>query len=477
MKKNKDTIHIIITYLIGLIVCATVSFTIDSLSLTLDEAFSVVLVRGNLTEIIKGTAADVHPPLYYLLLKLSSLIGGESILKYRIVTAVGFYLNILLLGATKIRKRWGFQTAIWYILWFGGAYYSFYVLMQVRMYTWGTFFATYAALALYEYAFESKKNRLVVSVIFTICAMYTHYYSLFVVFFAWLYYLGYTFVNMIKTKKSKPFLETLVCGVIITASFVPWLTTMFSQSGTDKSMFSFYWHECLMSPAIIMQNSIRGFGLMLFILSLMIVISAFRKRKSVIFPGFLVFFGTMTLGAVYSLAVSPIWAPRYLYMAFGVFSLVIAVCIGDLKKKDFLYNVTRIALLCVLFINIVFSVDYMRRDEVFLRKGYEWVDFTKENISENDLCLLGCLDEHWLTFEAYIPGTKKVCFDTTEEGEDVLVNYISSDYDNKWLIIDSCMIVTDMDKLEEVVRDNGYKLEYNDTYLIRGKILKVYKIL
>ena len=49
-------------------------------------------------------------------------------------------------------------------------------------------------------------------------------------------------------------------------------------------------------------------------------------------------------------------------MAFGVFSLVIAVCIGDLKKKDFLYNVTRIALLCVLFINIVFSVVYTAAD-------------------------------------------------------------------------------------------------------------------
>ena len=45
-------------------------------SIWYDEVYSLNLVKGNFAQIVSGTAQDVHPPLYYLILKLGLLIGN-----------------------------------------------------------------------------------------------------------------------------------------------------------------------------------------------------------------------------------------------------------------------------------------------------------------------------------------------------------------------------------------------------------------
>ena len=64
-------------YITAIFVCIFVSFPAVSQSVVLDEAYSAGLVRGNIPSIIHGAAIDVHPPLYYLILKVSRFFGGE----------------------------------------------------------------------------------------------------------------------------------------------------------------------------------------------------------------------------------------------------------------------------------------------------------------------------------------------------------------------------------------------------------------
>ena len=42
-----------------------------------DEAFTLQLIKGNVRDIIEGTARDVHPPLYYLYAKLFRVFLGD----------------------------------------------------------------------------------------------------------------------------------------------------------------------------------------------------------------------------------------------------------------------------------------------------------------------------------------------------------------------------------------------------------------
>ena len=43
----------------------------------MDEAFTTNLVQHSISEIVVATAADVHPPLYYLLVKVGYEIFGK----------------------------------------------------------------------------------------------------------------------------------------------------------------------------------------------------------------------------------------------------------------------------------------------------------------------------------------------------------------------------------------------------------------
>ena len=45
----------------------------------LDEAFTGIFIRSNFYDMIKATAMDVHPPLYYVLLKLFAMVFGYHI--------------------------------------------------------------------------------------------------------------------------------------------------------------------------------------------------------------------------------------------------------------------------------------------------------------------------------------------------------------------------------------------------------------
>ena len=63
-------------------------FGLTSESLWIDEGYSLALAKHNVLEIVQGTAADQHPPFYYMLLHLWLLIG-QSVFQLR-------YLSVLI---------------------------------------------------------------------------------------------------------------------------------------------------------------------------------------------------------------------------------------------------------------------------------------------------------------------------------------------------------------------------------------------
>ena len=137
-------------YILAGAVCLALSVPLFSHSIMLDESYSIVFARGSLAGIVRATAADVHPPLYYFLLWFVRVLFGESIVKYRIVTALASYLNLLWLGATLIRRKWGNGVAVFYILWFGLTYCTFEKSMIIRMYPLGCLLVTAVVIYLFS---------------------------------------------------------------------------------------------------------------------------------------------------------------------------------------------------------------------------------------------------------------------------------------------------------------------------------------
>ena len=71
-----------------------------------DEAYTIGLVSHGFSEILKIHTADVHPFLYYVLLKTFTLVFGSSLLSLRMFSVVGAVL-FSSLGLTHIRRDHG----------------------------------------------------------------------------------------------------------------------------------------------------------------------------------------------------------------------------------------------------------------------------------------------------------------------------------------------------------------------------------
>ena len=59
-----------------------------------DEAFTGVTVKANFWEMIRITINDVHPPLYYILLKMFSYFGDYSVFSVRFFSVILGILGI-----------------------------------------------------------------------------------------------------------------------------------------------------------------------------------------------------------------------------------------------------------------------------------------------------------------------------------------------------------------------------------------------
>lgn len=129
-----------------------------------DEIFTHLTIQGNIREILQISILDVHPPLYYLLVKLWCGVFGNSLPAIRMFSLVFSILNILLianvlyrlLGAESRSARTGI-----YVM--GGLILSNHpwivsISSVARMYSLGNFLALSSSAVLIYY-FNKPRGR------------------------------------------------------------------------------------------------------------------------------------------------------------------------------------------------------------------------------------------------------------------------------------------------------------------------------
>ena len=142
-----------------------------------DESYSVGIVTHSFADIWKIGSYDVHPILYYWMLKVISLIFGQNILVYRIFSALGIVV-LGILGLTHIRKDFGKKTGLLF------TFFSFFLpvilnyALEIRMYSWTIVFVTLMAIYLYRFIKQKNLKNIVLFGVFSIISCYMHYYAL-----------------------------------------------------------------------------------------------------------------------------------------------------------------------------------------------------------------------------------------------------------------------------------------------------------
>lgn len=202
-------------------------------SLWFDEAFSAALIKESPWELIKLTAADVHPPLYYLLLKVWTLLFGMSEMALRSFSAVCM-IGAFGVGFGLVRRYFG--------VWASYAVLPFVVLapfllrygQEARMYGLATlicFNATYAMLRARE---SERKIWWILYGVLVAAGMYVHYYTalIWIAHWVWHWY-------MVRQTPGARFFDRRWIGAYVLAVllYLPWLPVFLVQANAVQGGF------------------------------------------------------------------------------------------------------------------------------------------------------------------------------------------------------------------------------------------------
>ncbi len=336
-----------------------------------DELFTVGLAEHSYAELVRLTAADVHPPLYYCIVKLfvdlCKLIvpGAGTVIPAKIVSVMPYFI-LLLYAAAFIRKRFG--------LFVGGLFLFCVTAMpqlpaytvEVRMYGWALLFVTAAFLHGWALVSTSvvrqddavgrrqKQTRSLHGIAFVLCglaAAYTQYFACVAVVMVYLcVLLAFWFIDRRRIK------EWLFYVAVSVICYVPWLFALAGQLGAVSENYwilPLSWRSLggcvkfLMKPAFADDRVNTVLAVVLFISYLGLWCRGLSKhyhkgrvlgenvdRFLFATAGIAVLAGLVAFGFAASFLIRPVFVYRYMIPAAGCFWLGFALCLDEMLCKQ-----------------------------------------------------------------------------------------------------------------------------------------------
>jgi 4-amino-4-deoxy-L-arabinose transferase-like glycosyltransferase len=239
--------HLLVITLVGL---GLRLYNLTAISLWHDEAFSALLIRYSWPEMMYRIGLDVHPPMYYIFLRVWHYVFGSSLWSLRGFSAF-FGVGLIILTYVFVRDAFKSQSAaIIAALLVALSPFQISYVTEARMYTMGAFFAVLGAWGLVKALeaqrgfYDSRKLNMphlplskqlkqkfvayyLLSAISLIIITYTHYYLLFTAaaigFYGLLYHWHAYKDNL------RRYTWLIAYYLLIGVAFLPWLKTFLFQ--------------------------------------------------------------------------------------------------------------------------------------------------------------------------------------------------------------------------------------------------------
>ena len=391
MNEKKIKIVHIIMLVIGVAFLASGAFHSN---LWFDESYTVGLIKHNLIDMCRIATYDVHPHLYYILLKLFSYIFGTSIISLRLFSVLGSAL-LALLGFTHIRKDFGDKTGFWFSFFVLFMPSTFKYALQIRMYTWAPLLVTLAAIYAYRMIYEGKKNtkNTMLFVTFSIMAAYSHYYALMAVAIINIMLLVYYIVNRLKLKK------WFIMAIVQLGLFIPGIYVFIVQTKLDGANWIRVKYPDILFDTIsfhflgVPQSDISVtsaiyiislcIGICLFVLFGFLLVRMRMNKKEEAKPVFLalaIYFGVIVFFLIVSIF-RPIYYVRYSIVSYGLLLFTFAYLLARCNKT----YVKLIIVVVMLGLSVVRAIPIYQ--ENYDASNIKIDNYLKANIQEGDIIL------------------------------------------------------------------------------------------
>lgn len=412
-----------------------------------DEAFTLNLVSGSYLQVINGTAMDVHPPFYYLLLKfvfdvISFLnISFNQIIIAKFVSITSIIL-LLIFNFAVLRKRFGWLfTGLFSFCLIGMPKILLYAF-QIRMYSWALLFVTLTFYYAYMVTKESSSLKYWgLLIFFSLLGAYTHYFALISIIVIYLLLFVYLLV-----KNKKQIKKLILSGIIFILLYLPWVPTLLDQikkhqtSHSSPLLFNelpnFLWF--IFSPSI--DRTFGNFsilGLFLIISYIILIIYLFinseKYKDKFIYLGPLLVVATIFLTFLVSKAN---FAARYIFILIGAFWLSFSL----LLSKNFSKKKIFIPILIILLISSSINVFAFFEQQKEHNKVFNEVNAILDKIKHNDLVVLTNIDVYVSFNKPFFKGNNSIYYNIDH-------NFYEIKLKNRGNYTYSGFLSTELDKL------------------------------
>ncbi|MFZ2126119.1 MAG: glycosyltransferase family 39 protein [Candidatus Microsaccharimonas sp.] len=343
---------------VGLLIYVAIAlFNAPRASIWFDEAFSYYITRFNFLEIAQFTATDVHPPLYYWLLKVWGLGFGMSELAMRSLSIV-LGVVVIIVAFLLVRRLFGRLVAGVSLLFLSLSPMLIRYSDEARMYTLASLIVVAASYLLVKATETDQRRWYVLYGILVGLGMWTHYFTALIWIAHWVWR-----AITIRQSTTKPKLfwkkfftkNWIIAHVVAIAVFLPWLPFMAIQLGTIQG--GGFWIGPVSSDTIMNyftnifyyldHGQAQGWLalLLLGVLGLLIFLAprVYRRfnradKKNYLLITIIAFVPVVTLLLLSMPPLRPSFVERYLIPAIVVFALFAAVTIvvGTQKWKPIL---------------------------------------------------------------------------------------------------------------------------------------------
>ena len=385
MKNKTEKILHIAIIILGIIFILIPAFHSN---IWFDESYSVAIANHSFKEIWTIGANDVHPILYYWMLKIVNLIFGTNIIAYRIFSCLGI-IALGIIGYTHIRKDFGEKTGILF------SFFSFFLPVmanyatEIRMYSWTIVFVTLMAIYLNRFIKQKNTKNLILFGTFSIISCYMHYYALVCAGFINLGLIIYIIKNRKKLDKKiiKQFIIVEICQVIL---YIPWLicfirqltrvsngfwiTIQFPQILIDIINFQFKGNLDQTIPTI--------FATLLFVYIIYIIIKNIRNKQNIkegIIP-IIIYLLVIAVVAIASIK-SPILYARYLFTITGLLIFALSYFLAK-EKNELIIGIICGAIMVMSLSNLIENINTN-----YDSSNQQPINYLKENLQPDDIMI------------------------------------------------------------------------------------------
>lgn len=465
------------------------AINIASTDIWADEACTLATVENGFAGITYATEIDVHPPLYYYLVKLFYCFFGVNeadalrrIFWGRLISLLPLIIVFLICIGIGIKRRAG-KWLLWYPFMVCQYLPVISCSCEIRMYSWTWLFVTIVgAVILYMEGKKSEDSEYsggyiwVILVSVTLCVCYTHYFAVLPVIVMW-FVLGLSHIT------DKCFMiKFLAAWGGIAIGYIPWMIIFVRQF---NRVHEEYWIPETSKDTVNMVNRylLPSDGrvrllfyimlLLLMIYSVRIVLRGKASRDGIwgivmmLMPWILIVI-SVGLSKIYR----SILVPRYIVPALGIAGMGEWLLLRKMFQEDRIFM--KIVASCFCAMAIILSVwNIQKCFEAEETYGSDWNEMIK-SISErngNDFVYIQGGGPMVRPFTVMFPEDEHICENAnmTEYNQFLFgtINYEQQDIDPPYFIItasDSNMPANDF--TDYLGKYNTYNGEYAVYYLI-----------